>query len=86
MIPEADELMMSIEEEFGIDLQDDDAARLSVLGDMHGFILRALRHRLEDPEEEEVWERLKQVVVDELGVRPEEVTREADIARDFGAE
>ena len=68
------ELVMAIEEEFGIEIPNTDAPNLAVLGDMHDYIIRALRQRGDAPEEGQVWERLSAVVVAQLGVRPDAVT------------
>ena len=77
------ELVMVIEEEFGIEIPNKDAAKLGVLGDMQDYILGALRQRGDKPDESQIWERLKAVVVAQLGVRPEEITRTAHIVKDF---
>jgi acyl carrier protein len=77
------ELVMAIEEEFRIEIQDSIAARLGVLGDMQDFIVIALRQRGETPDESQVWQRLSSVVVAQLGVRPEEVTRSAHVVKDL---
>jgi hypothetical protein len=39
------ELVMRIEEEFGIEIPNAEAPKLAVLGDMHDYIVRALRQR-----------------------------------------
>ena len=79
------ELVMAIEEVFSIEIPNADAARLGVLGDMQDYIVRALRHRGETSDESQVWERLTAVVVAQLGVRPQEVTRSAHIVKDLNA-
>ncbi len=80
------ELVMAIEEEFSIEIPNADAARLGVLGDMQDYIVRALRQRGETPDESQVWQRLTAVVVAQLGVRPEEVTRSAHVVKDLHAD
>jgi len=79
------ELVMAIEEVFSIEIPNADAARLGVLGDMQDYIVRALRQRGEKPDESQVWQRLTAVVVAQLGVRPQEVTRSAHIVKDLNA-
>lgn len=83
---ESVELVMAIEDEFGIQIAEADAPTLAVLGDMHAYIVRALIDRGESPDETDAWERLSAVVVEQLGVRPAEVTRTAHIAYDLGAD
>ncbi len=80
------ELVMAIEEAFSIEIPNADAVKLAVLGDMHDYIVRALRARGDAPDEGQVWERLSAVVVAQLGVRPAEVTRTAHIVLDLGAD
>ncbi len=80
------ELVMAIEEEFSIQIADADAEGLAVLGDMHAYVVRALRLRGDTTDEGEVWQRLSAVVVEQLGVRPDQVTRTAHIIHDLRAD
>jgi len=80
------ELIMAIEDEFGIELAEADAPQLAVLGDMQAHIVRAIRQRGEIPDETQVWERLSAIVVAQLGVLPAEVTPEAHLVKDLGAD
>ena len=80
------ELVIAIEEEFNLQISDADAERLGLLGDLHDYVVRALKQRGETPDETEVWERLKKIVVAQLGVRPERVTKSAHIVNDLGAD
>ena len=80
------ELIMAIEDEFGVVFPDSDAAKLSRVGDIHCYVLRVLRERGESPDPDAILERLRAVVVDQLGVRPEEVTPSADIVEDLHAD
>lgn len=49
-------------------------------------IVRTLRQRDDAPDEGQIWERLRAVVVEQLGVRPDEVTRTAHIIHDLRAD
>ena len=80
------DLVLAVEEEFGISIPDSDAAKLGLLGDLHDYIVGALRHREESPDENQVWERLTAVVVRQLGVRPSEVRRTAHVVHDLKAD
>jgi acyl carrier protein len=80
------ELAIAVEEEFDIKISDADAAKLGILGDLHNYVVEALRQKNETPDEEQVWQRIKKVVIDQLGVRPEEVTRSAHIVKDLHAD
>ncbi|MES2570074.1 MAG: hypothetical protein V4710_08465 [Verrucomicrobiota bacterium] len=80
------ELVMAIEKEFGIEIPNADAPKLAILGDMHDYLVHALRKRGNTPDEKEVWARLSTVVVEQLGVHPGEVQREAHIVYDLRAD
>ncbi|HEX8312795.1 MAG TPA: BTAD domain-containing putative transcriptional regulator [Chthoniobacteraceae bacterium] len=80
------ELVMNIEAEFGIELPGGVAASLAVRGNMHEYIVRALRNRGKETDAAQVWERLTDIVVEQLGVRREEVTRSADLVRHLRAD
>ena len=80
------ELIMAIEDEFGVTIPTENAPQLAILGDMHAFIIRKLQQQGRNPDESEVWERLQTMVVKQLGVRPEEVTSEANLFTDLGAD
>ena len=80
------ELAIAIEEEFSIKISDADAERLGVLGDLHDYIVSALRQRGETPDEPLVWQRLTSVVVAQLGVPREKVTRSAHVVKDLRAD
>src|SRR5262245_11780284 len=58
------ELFLEIEEEFQITIPNRDAAKLARLGDIHGYVVSALRQN-EGPavDPADVWERLKKVLI-----------------------
>ena len=80
------ELVIAIEQEFQIKIPNEDAAKLGVLGDLQDYVVHAIRERGETPDELQVWERVKAVVVAQLGVRPEEVVRSAHVVKDLHAD
>jgi acyl carrier protein len=80
------ELVMAIEDEFRIEIPNDDAARLAVIGELFDYVLQTLRQRGETPDEAQTWERFRAVVVRQLGVRPDEVVRSAHVVRDLHAD
>jgi len=79
------ELIVTLEEKFGIEIPNEDAAKLAVLGDLHSYVVRALQRRGEKPDEAAIWESIKETVVELLCVRPERVTRSAHVVLDLGA-
>ena len=77
------ELVMRFEEEFSLNIPDSDAAQITTPGKMLDFIIQDLRARGEQPDEQIIWIKVKDIVVDQLGVRPEEVTKTARFVEDL---
>lgn len=81
---------MAIEEEFGLEIPNQDAAKLDTVGKISSYIqLRLESHRgapFDQIESAAHWERVKRIVVDQLGVEPQQVTREAHLVFDLGAD
>lgn len=77
------ELVMAVEEEFRIAIPDEAAPGLAVVGEMHDYILRALQQRGETPDDEVIWQRLRTLIVEQIGVKPAEVTRDAHFVHDL---
>ena len=78
------ELVMAIEEEFDIQILNEDASRLENVGDIYLYIVDQLN--IANEKEDEVWERLKKLIIYQLGVKPEQVTKDARIVKDLGAD
>ena len=77
------ELVMAIEDEFGIQIQNQDAARLGIIGDLYDHVIQILKQRGETPDEIKNWERFKAVVVQQTGVKPDKVERSTRIVEDL---
>ena len=56
------ELVMAIEDEFGIEIPNEDAPKLGVIGDLFDYVVQALRRRGETPDEAQTWERFRAAV------------------------
>ena len=81
---DAVELVMATEEEFGIQIANSDAEKILRVGDLHAYVVRKLRERNEaGVDEADVWKRLQQVVVEQLGVEPDEVVPSARFIEDL---
>ena len=80
------ELVMAVEEEFAIGIPNAEAGKMERVGDMHAFVLRTLRQRGEPADDAQVWARLREIIVEQLGVRPEEVTPTAHFIHDLRAD
>ena len=77
------ELVMAIEDEFGIQIQNQDAARLGIIGDLYDHVIQILKQRGETPDEIKNWERFIAVVVQQTGVKPDKVERSTRIVEDL---
>lgn len=78
------ELVMRIEDEFGVEMSNAEAEKIMLAGDLHAFVMKALSHKGEQADEAQVWSRVREIIVEQLGVRPEEVTPTAHFIRDLG--
>ena len=76
---------MAVEEDFALQISDADAAKMERVGDMHTFIVKTLRERGESVDDAQIWTRLNEIVVEQLGVRPDEVTPTASFIKDLRA-
>lgn len=81
------ELILSVEEEFGLSIPNTEAAKLATVGALSSYIRLQLEEQhlrtLSEAEAAAIWERLKQIVVEQFGVRPELVTPSAFIVDDL---
>ena len=77
------ELVMRFEEEFSFRIPDSDAAQITTPGKMREYIVHELKARGEQPDEQTIWIKVRDIVVDQLGVKPEEVTRTARFVEDL---
>lgn len=82
------ELVIAVEEEFELAITDAAVAKLKRVGDLHAFVVTTLRQRAEAGvvDEAQVWERLRAIIVEPLGVRVEEVTPAARFVEDLRAD
>jgi len=81
------ELVMAVEEEFEISISDAAATKMMTVGEMHAFVV-AEQERLSRPETDSavIFERLKRIVVRQLGVEPSEVVPSARFVQDLRAD
>jgi len=82
------ELVMAAEEEFGLEIPNAEAQQMERVGDLFAFIVRTLQQRSAPAavDEADIWRRLTDIIVEQLGVRPEQVTLSAHFIRDLGAD
>jgi acyl carrier protein len=82
------ELVISVEQEFGIEIPNSEAAKMERVGEMHAFVVKTLRYRDDAAvvDADKIWTRLREIIVEHLGVRPEEVIPTARFVEDLGAD
>ena len=78
------ELVMAIEKEFGISIPDSDAAGLVIVGDMHAYIAKAAAKLGHPMNESMVWDSLKRLIVEQIGVHEERITPTSNFITDLG--
>jgi len=86
------ELVMAAERQFQIEVSNAEADRWRTVGDMHAGVMALLEERFAaegralkvDPDI--TWALLRDLVVVELGVKPEQVQPDAEFVRDLGAD
>ncbi len=78
------ELFMIVEEHFAIEVDNVEAAKLVNCGMLCDCVVGKLRVRGDTRTEDEIWSQIKPIIVEQFGVKPEEVTREAKFVEDLG--
>jgi acyl carrier protein len=78
------ELVLAIEDEFKIEIPDRVAENVVTVGGMYDYILVQLRSRGEPVAETEIWNTLRDIIVEQIGVRPEKVVPTAAFIEDLG--
>ncbi len=83
------ELLLRVEDEFDIELSDAEATAIVTVGDLHTCLVRkwdAKPKQNRRESKEPTWQALSDVIVDQLAVRPDQVTPNARIAKDLGVD
>jgi acyl carrier protein len=81
------ELVMAVEEHFGISIPDDDASTLVTVGKLHHWVvseLQSLKRHGVDPTV--VFDELRQLICDQLGVSADRVVSEARFVQDLNVD
>jgi acyl carrier protein len=80
------ELVMAVEEQFGVQIPDEVAATLGTVGKLNAWVTAEL-HRLDRPRPPEVVSsELRDLIASQLGVPASEVVPEARFVQDLGAD
>ena len=78
------ELVMAIEEDFGLEIPDETAAKIVTVGDMHAYLVSELARRGQpDLDEEGIYTKLRDIICHQTGVKPDEVVPKARFVQDL---
>lgn len=80
------ELILAVEDHFGITISEADAEKVTTVGGLHDFVFREVCKR-EGPEnvvEADLWCQLLKLIVEQLGVKESELYRDARFVEDLG--
>ncbi len=81
------ELLMKVEEHFGVSITDEDAATLMVVGDLHFWLCQELLlTKPGAPSPSDVWLQLRQLIADQLGLPLETIQTDSHIVHDLRVE
>jgi acyl carrier protein len=88
---ESVEIILSVEEVFDLEIPDEDVEKFETVGDMYLYLLKRLNIPLYDTEtgtaswqREQVWQKLRDIFVRCLEIKPEKVTLTARLVHDLG--
>lgn len=74
---------MSVEETFEIEIDDTEASGLVTVGLLHEYVVGALRRNGESVNPDKVFDQLRVIIVDQLGISPDRVVRAARFVQDL---
>lgn len=77
------ELVMSVEEAFEIAVDDEDAPDLTTVGRLHRYVVSKLQTKGESVNPDKIYDQLRALIVEQLGVKPTEVVPEARFVQDL---
>ena len=79
------ELLLAVEDHFGITVTEADAEKMATVGGLHDFVFREVCKR-EEPKnvvEADVWCQLLKLIVEQLGVKESQLHRDARFVEDL---
>lgn len=79
------ELILAVEDHFGITVTEADAEKMATVGGLHDFVFREVckREGGENVVEADVWCRLLDLIVEQLGAKESELHRDARFIEDL---
>jgi acyl carrier protein len=78
------ELVMAIEEGFGLEIPDEKAARIVTVGDMHAYLVSELRRLGRSGlDEEGIFAKMRNIICVQTGLKPDDVVPNASFVKDL---
>ncbi len=82
---ESVELLMRVEEQFGVTMAEEDAERFLVVGDLHFWLCQELLAKApQAPSPEKIWSELQHVIAEHLELPPESIRPDSHLRHDLG--
>ena len=81
------EIVLSVEEIFGIEIPNESAETLTTVGKLHVFVVEELiRLKRQNVDPDTVYDQIRNIICIQLGVKPEAVTPSARFVQDLDAD
>ena len=77
------ELVMAVEDEFGLEIPDRAAEMMMTVGDMHAFLIAELKRFGREGNSAKVFEQMRAIIVRQLRIKPEKVVLSARFGKDL---
>jgi acyl carrier protein len=78
------EIVMSVEEHFGIEIPDDIAGTLTTVGSLHDYVVAELARQNRHPvDADAVFAQIREIICDQIGIESERVVPDAGFVQDL---
>jgi len=74
---------MGVEDAFDIEIDDTEASGLVTVSLLHVYVVGALRRKGESVNPDKIFDQLRAIIVDQLGIPPDRVVRGARFVQDL---
>lgn len=78
------ELVLAVEQEFSIEIPDAIAEKLYTVGELHSFVVSELRRNGGKANTDDIFNRLRELICEQLAIKPERVIPDARFVQDLG--
>jgi len=78
------ELVLAIEDEFAIRIPDEVAEHLVTVGALHEYVLHTLKTDGRPREPEDVFETIQHLIIRQIGIDAQLITKDANFMQDLG--